>query len=233
VDHRVMVAIPDGRTVLFAASGRAMRAVRQLAGMDINWRFVRSVFSDMGRTIFHARGQSECRNISRVRTPWFNIDGIMGVVSVGRQARVSCEPFGEVDRDGVPVAELDPFGAHAGQTVRLGVCSLAPRDYQPGQEVFTACVAFVTDVGSAETERLVDAYGEDEPGDATRVYSVRGQDGKQYVVAVNFSDSDADVVIPDASRGRVLTRGAARVAAGESEHIRLRLVARGLGVLVV
>ena len=231
VDHRAMVAIPDGRTVLFAASGRAMRAVRQLAGMDINWRFVRSVFSDMGRTIFHARGQSECRNVSNVRTPWFNIDGIMGIVPIGRQAQVSCEPFGEVDKDGIPLAELDPFGAHAGQTVRLGVCSLAPRDYEAGQEVFTACVAFVTDVEAAETERLVDACSEDEPRDAASVYSVRGQDGKQYVVAVNFTDSEAHVPLTGLGAGRLFTPEAAQLTRATGKDARLRLARRGCALL--
>jgi len=57
IDHRVMVALPDGRTVIFAASGRAVEEVSRLSTMDVNWRFVRSIFSDMQRTIYYEGGQ--------------------------------------------------------------------------------------------------------------------------------------------------------------------------------
>ncbi|NQT54428.1 hypothetical protein HQ576_20395, partial [bacterium] len=117
LDHRVMVALPDGHTVVVAAAGRAARAVRRLTTMDINWRFVRSVFCDMKRTILYEGGQKECRHVKNVQTPWLNVDGILGIVPIGGPARVSCEPFGKVDKDGVPTASVDPFGTHAGQTV--------------------------------------------------------------------------------------------------------------------
>lgn len=232
LDHRVMVAIPDGRTVVFAASGHATRAVQRLATMDINWRFVRSIFSDMKRTILYEGGQKECRHVKNLRTRWFNVDEIMGVVPIGGPARLSCELFGKVDKQGHPVKARDPFGTHSGQTVRLGVRSLAPRDYEPGHEVFTACVAFVTDVNAAQTKRLVSAYREEKVGETARVYRVRGQDGRQYVVVVNFADSETDMAIAGAAGARQLTPKAARAKTKVGEHVELRLVPRGCAVFV-
>jgi len=227
IDHRVMVAIPDGRTVIFAASGCAVQPIRQLATMDINWRFVRSIFSDMQRTILYEGGQMECRHISNVQTQWLNIDNIMGIVSVGKPARVSCKLFGEVNEDGVPVNERDQFGTHSGQTVRLGVCSLAPRDYEQGQEIFTACVAFITDMDAAETESLVNTYREEKAG----LYQARGQDGKQYIIAINFCDSEADVIIASLSAGRLLTPKAVCAMTNMGKDMQLRLVPRGCALL--
>jgi len=199
--------------------------------MDINWRFVRSVFCDMKRTILYEGGQKECRHVKNVQTPWLNVDGILGIVPIGGPARVSCEPFGKVDKDGVPTASVDPFGTHAGQTVRLGVCSLAPRDYEPGQEIFTASVAFVTDVNAAETRRLVEACREQSAGEGPRVYRVRGQDGQEYVVVTNFADAEADVAIAGAAAARVLTPKAVLATTKAGKDIQLRLVPRGCALL--
>lgn len=233
IDHRVMVAIPDGRTVVFAASGRAAHAVSRLGTMDVNWRFVRSAFSDMQRTIYHEGGQKECRHVTDVSTPWFNIDGIISVVSIGKPALVTCELFGKVDGKGIPVAQQDPFGMHAGQTVRLGVCSLAPRDYQPGQEVFTACLAFVTDTDAAKAGQLVRACREAEVAKAVHAYHVRGRDGKPYLIIVNFSDSATDVEIPGTTFGQLLTPRSANTTMKSSNNLLLlHIVPRGCALLV-
>ena len=231
IDHRVMVALPDGRTVIFAASGRAAEEVSRLSTMDVNWRFVRSIFSDMQRTIYYEGGKKECRFVKDVSTPWFNIDGIMSVVSIGKPARVTCELFGKVDEQGVPVAEQDPFGTHAGQTVRLGVCSLEPRDYQPGQEIFTACLAFVTDTDATEAEQLVSTCREVETGKTVRAYDVRGQDGKPYVVVVNFSDAETTPDLAQPADARLLTPEAASLT-GRGDAPRLRLMPHGCAVLI-
>jgi len=231
IDHRVMVALPDGRTVIFAASGRVVEEISRLSTMDVNWRFVRSVFSDMQRTIYYEGGKRECRFVKDVSTPWFNIDGIMGVVSIGKPARVTCEPFGKVDEQGIPIAEQDPFGTHAGQTVRLGVCSLEPREYQPGQEIFTACLAFVTDTDATGAEQLVGACREVKTGKAVRAYDVRGQDGKPYVVVVNSSDTEATRELAHPANSRLLTPEAATLT-GRGDARRLRLKPRGCAVLI-
>jgi len=59
LDHRAMVALPDGRTVLFVASGCAAQAVQRLSTADVNWRFVRSIFSGMQRTIYYEGGPTK------------------------------------------------------------------------------------------------------------------------------------------------------------------------------
>ena len=56
-------------------------------------------------TTAYEGGKKECRFVKDVPTPWFNIDGIMSVVSIGEPARVTCELFGKVDEHGVPIAE--------------------------------------------------------------------------------------------------------------------------------
>ncbi|MBT5609681.1 MAG: hypothetical protein HN742_03535 [Lentisphaerae bacterium] len=231
LDHRAMVALPDGRTVVFAASGRALQSIAGLSTMDVNWRFVRSIFCDMQRTIYHEGGEKECRFVKDVSTPWFNIDGIMSVIPIGTPARVTCQPFGKVDEQGAPVAEHDAFGAHAGQTVRLGVCSSEPRDYQPEQEVFTACLAFVTDTDATQAGQLVGTCREFEIGKTARAYEVGGQDGEAYVVVVNFSDAAANITIPDPRAARLLTPEAADVPQKAGEGISLQVVSRGCAVL--
>ena len=200
--------------------------------MDINYRFVRSTFCGMTRVIHHEAGHAECRHIHRVTTQWFNIDDILGVVSAGKPAQASCELFGDVDAHGVPVAEMDPFGAHAGQTVRLGVCSLPPRDYERGQEIFTACVLFVTDVDAAETKRLVGTCRATDNGEQSRVYHVRGQDGKQYAIALNLGDGDLAVTVDSTPNGRLLTPKAARLTAADG-RTQLRIVPRGCALLAL
>ena len=215
LDHRAMVALPDGRTVVFAATGRAVRAVKQLATTDINWRFVRSVFSDNKRTILHDGGQTECADVKNLRTSWLNVEDVLGIVPIGEPARVSCQLF----------------DAHPGQTVRLGVASLAPRDYEPGQDIFAAAVAFMTDADAAQTKRLVGACRAEEPGRAIRICRVRGQDGKGYVVAVNGSDAEAEVTLAGAGASRLLTPKAARLAREAGQRLRLTLAARACAVL--
>ena len=231
LDHRAMVALPDGRTVVFAAAGRTVMAVRRLATMDINWRFVRSTFCGMKRTILHEGGHTECRHVKGLTTPWLNVDDILAIVPIGGPARVSCEPFGKVDSHGVPIAPADPFGTHAGHTVRLGVCSLAPRDYEPGQEIFAACVAFTTNVDAAGTKRVAETCREDKIAATTRVYRIRGCDRKHYAVVVNGTDSEARVAVTHAAARRLLTPNAARIATKPSDHIHLSLIARGCALL--
>jgi len=230
IDQRVMVALPDGRTVIFAASGRAVEEVSRLCTMDVNWRFVRSIFSDMQRTIYYEGGKKECRFVKGVSTPWFNIDGIMSVISIGRPAKVTCEPFGKVDEQGVPLAGRDPFGTHAGQTVRLGVCSLERRDYQPGQEVFTACLAFVTDTDAVEARQLAGAVRADTPGDGVRAYHVRGRDGASYSVVVNLTDNEKTPDLAWLADVRLLTPETAKLT-GRGDEPRLRLIPFGCVVL--
>jgi len=189
--------------------------VKQLATTDINWRFVRSVFSDHKRTILHEGGQTECADVKNLRTPWLNVDGVLGIVPIGGPASVSCELF----------------GGHPGQTVRLSIRSPAPRDYEAGQEIFAAAVAFVTDVDAAQTKQLVEACRAEESGQATRVYRVRGQDGKEYVVAVNGSDAEAEVAVASAGASRLLTPKAARLAREADGSVRLTLAPRACAVL--
>jgi len=231
LDHRAMVALPDGRTVLFVASGCAAQAVQRLSTADVNWRFVRSIFSGMQRTIYYEGGQQECRHVDDVPTPWFNVDGILGVVSIGRPARISCKLLDKVDEKGTPVAERSSYGVHSGQTVRLVACSLRPRDYEPGQEIFTASLAFVTDTDAAETERLVGECHEAKVSRTARAWQVRGRDGKPYLVVVNLSDSKTDVSIPDWSSGRLLTPRAATVMTKADKPLLLQLDPRGCAVL--
>ena len=230
IDHRSMVALPDGRTVIFAASGRAAQPIARLGTMDVNHRFVRSIFSDMQRTIYYEGGKKECRFVKDVSTPWFNIDGILSVVSIGKPARVTCEPFGKVDERGVPLSEQDPFGTHAGQTVRLGVCSLKLRDYQPGQEIFTACLAFVTDTDAVEAKQLVGACREDRLGDGVRAYNIRGRDGASYSVALNLTDAEKTPDLAQPADARLLTPKAARLT-NRGDALRLRLMPHGCAVL--
>ena len=231
LDHRAMVALPDGRTVLFVASGRAAQAVQKLSTTDINWRFVRSIFSGMQRMIYYEGGQQECRHVHDVPTPWFNVDGILGVVSIGRPARVSCELLDKVDEKGAPVAERSSYGVHSGQTVRLVACSLRPRDYEPGQEIFTASLAFVTDTDAAEAERLVGECHEVKVSRTARAWQVRGRDGKSYLVVVNLSDSKTDASIPDWSSGRLLTPKAATATTKADKSLLLQLEQRSCAVL--
>lgn len=231
VDHRAMVALPDGRTVIFAASGRALQPIARLGTMDVNHRFVRSIFSDMQRTICYEGGKKECRFVKDVSTPWINIDEILSAVSIGKPARVTCELFGRVDEQGVPVAERDPFGTHAGQTVRLGVCSLKPGDYQPRQEIFTACLAFVTDTDAAEARQLVSDVREERIDDGVRAYHVLGRDGKPYVVVVNSTDANIAASLLATSSNRLLTPKAATAAAKENDTFVLELAPRGCVVL--
>lgn len=231
LDHRVMVAIPDGRTVLFVVSGRATKAVQKLSTTDINWRFVRSIFSGMQRTIYYEGGRQECRHVHNVPTPWLNVDGILGVVSIGQPMRVSCKLLDKVDGKGSPVAERSSYGVHSGQTVRLSVRSLVPGDFERGQNILTAGVAFVTDVDGEETKRLATAFREEKPANTVRVYHVRGQDGKEYVVAVNFADSEETVDIADPPTVRLLTPKASSTSTKTDRNLQLRLVPRGCAVL--
>jgi hypothetical protein len=231
IDHRVMAALPDGRTVVFAACGRAGRAVARLGTMDLNWRFVRSIFSDMQRSVFYEGGQDECRHVVDVATPWFNVDGMMSVISIGKPARVTCELFGEVDEEGVPVAEQDPFGTHAGQTVRLGVCSLKPRDYRAGEDIFTAAVAFVTDTDAAGAGQLAGECRKLAVAQPARAWQVVGRDGTPYAVVVNFSDEATDADIPGWSPGNLLTPQSATVTRRADRSLVLRIAPRGCAVL--
>ena len=231
LDHRVMVALPDGRTVIFAASGRAMRSVSRLGTMDLNWRFVQSIFSDMQRTIYYEGDQKECRFVKDLSTPWFNIDEIMSMVSIGKPARVTCEPFGKVNEQGVPVAEQDPFGTHAGQTVRLGVCSLKPHNYESGQEIFSVCLAFVTDTDANQAAQLVQSCRQLDVGQSARAYRIGGQDGTPYVVVINSTDEKAAVAIPALPNGRLLTPKAATATVKADGNILLTLAPRGCAVL--
>ena len=231
VDQRVMAALPDGRTVVFVASGRAAQAVTGLSTTDVNWRFVRSVFCDMRRTVHYETGRKECRHLSAISTPWFNVDGIMSVISVGKPARVTCELFGKVDEHGAPVAEQDPFGTHAGQTVRLGVCSLERRDYEPGEDIFTACLAFVTDTDAAEAERLARTCCRVHASPPAQAWQVRGRDGQAYVVVVNFSDSKTDASLSGWSVGRLLTPKATTTTTNANGKIRMDLAPRGCAIL--
>jgi len=114
--------------------------------------------------------------------------------------------------------------------VRLGVRSLAPCDFERGQEIFTVGIAFVTDVDGEETKRLVTAFREEKPADLVRVYHVRGQDGKEYVVIVSFSDLEETVDIADPTV-RLLTPKAASTATKTDRNLQLRLVPRGCAVL--
>ena len=230
IDHRAMVALPDGRTVVFAASGRAVEKVSRLSTMDVNWRFVRSIFSGMQRKIYYEGDNKECRFVKDVSTPWFNIDGVMSVVSIGKPASVTCELFGKVDERGAPVAEQDPFGTHAGQTVRLGICSLEPNDYQPGKEIFTACLAFVTDTDATEAGQLVGAFREGRIDDAVRSYQVLGRDGVSYSVLINLTDTETTPDLALSADARLLTPEAASQT-GRSDAPRLRLMPRGCAVL--
>lgn len=201
MDHRVMVALPDGRTVLFAASGRAVRPVERLATSDINYRFVRSVFSDGRRTVSDSGGRRECLEVHDSVTPWFNIDDVLGVVAVGEPARLSCRPVAPSRND----------RGHAGQTVSASVRSLRPRDYRAGEEIFTACVAFVTDVDAKQTPPLVARYRIDGGGKDVRVIRARGLDDRRYVVALNLGDADRRLALPDAGAGKCLTPKSARL----------------------
>ena len=231
IDHRAMVALPDGRTVVFAASGRAEQTVLRLDTMDVNHRFVRSIFSDMQRTIYYEGSKQECRFVKDVSTSWFNIDGILSGVSIGKPAKLTCELFGRVDEQGVPVSEKDPFGTHAGQTVRLGVCSLEPGDYQPGQEIFTACLAFVTDTDAAEAKQLVSDVRTERIGDGVRAYHVLVRDGKPYVVVVNSTDAKIEARLSASSSSRLLTPKTSTATTKENDTFVLELAPCGCAVL--
>ena len=215
VDHRVMAALPDGRTVVFVAAGRAGRAVTALCAADVNWRFLRSAFSDNERTILHEGGQTECRDVKGLRTSWLNVDGVLGIVPIGGPAQVSCHLF----------------ATHPGHTVRLSVRSLEPRNYETGQAIFDAPVVFVTDADAAETRRLVAACRAEEAGPRVRACHVRGQDGKGYVIAVNASDAEATARIAAGPASRLLTPKAGRVTAADGAFVQLVLVARGCALL--
>ncbi|MBN1674415.1 MAG: hypothetical protein JXR37_25430 [Kiritimatiellae bacterium] len=231
-DQRVMVALPDGRTVLFFACGKALESVQGLSTTDMHYHFVRSVFSDMKRMVYHDAGQEECRHIRNKRTTWLNIDGMLGIVPVGMKARVSCTPYGEVDKKGnPPVNARDPFGMHAGQTVLLEVCSLRAKDYRAGQDVFGAGVGFVTDVTPAKTRQLAKVFREETPCEGVRLYRLRGQDGKEYVVAANVSDSDARIPAVAFKGARFLTRERAGETGGRGTTACVRLAARHCIVL--
>ncbi|HUT34753.1 MAG TPA: hypothetical protein VNE39_14785 [Planctomycetota bacterium] len=201
MDQRFMVALPDGRTVLFAASGRAVRPIERLATSDINYRLVRSVFSDMRRTVYGPGGRKECLEVQDSVTPWSNIDDVLGVVSIGEPARLSCRPVAPSGND----------RGHAGQTVSLSLRSLPPRDYEAGTEIFAACVAFVTDVEARQTEQLVGRYRVLDGERDVRVVRVHGLDDRQYVVALNLGDVDKEVAVPDAGAAKLLTAKSARV----------------------
>ena len=224
IDHRCMAALPDGRTVLFAASARLVRPVSRVGTTDINWRFVRNVFSDYRRTLFYEGGHKECSQVSNLETPWLNVDGVLGVVAIGRPARVTCEPFGKVDAKGIPLGGRDELGSTAGQTVRLGVRSLTqPRPYKKGQELFTACVAFVTDVDPGETKALVGHYREEKPTDTLRVYRARGLDSRNYVLVINFDDAEGGTFLAGAPDATLLTPAAAAAPRQEQGGLRVHL----------
>ncbi len=211
VDQRVMVALPDGRTVLVAAAGRAVRNVAKLRTNDLNWRFLRTVFCDNKRTILYEGGRQECENVKDVETGWLNVDDVLGVVPLGRPARATCTV-----RD---------------DTATLSLCSLPARDYQAGQEVFTLGAAFVTDVDAAATKVLAATCREEILAPDARVYRIRGQDGKQYAVAVNFSDREIELSVAGGEPAAPLTPQAARVASKEDSGLRLHMVARGCAVI--
>ncbi len=230
-DHRCMVALPDGRTVLVAAAGRATRDLKRLATRDINWRFVRNAFSDHQRTLFHPGGHTEARHVRDLPAPWLNLEDVMAVLPVGPPARVTCDLAGPLDDQGRPKEERDEYGSTAGVTVRLRFLSLPPSDFKKGEEIFTTCVAFVTDVPAAHTAPLAAAFHEEKQGDTVRVYRTRGRDGKRYVVAVNFADAEAQVSVAGVAQARLLTPQAA-TATPAAAAMRLRLVPRGCAVLV-
>jgi hypothetical protein len=228
-----MVALPDGRTVIFFASARAVQPVPRLGTADVNWRFVRSIFSDMRRMVYYEAGGKECRHVSALPTRWLNVDGIMSVIPIGKSARVTCELFGAVNEHGVPVAEKDPFGTHAGQTVRLGVCSLPPRNYARGESIFTACLAFVTDTDAAEAVQLSRTCRVVTVSHPARAWQIRARDGESYVVVVNVSDSKTSARLPRSSAGRLLTPKATTATTDAHYTIRLDLEPRGCAVLVM
>jgi len=89
----------------------------------------------------------------------------------------------------------------------------------------------VTDADAAQTKRLVEACRQTKAGEEARVYHVRGQDGKEYVVAVNESDAEAHVAIDAQTALRLLTPEAARLATDAGKRIRLTLAARACAVL--
>lgn len=221
VDHRVMAAIPDGRTVLFAASGRAIRPIERLATSDINYRFVRSIFSDNRRTIFYEGGRRECLEIQKIATPWFNIDDVLGMVSLGQPALLTCSPLPPQKKD---------LG-HAGQTTSVSIRSLSPGNYAEDDEIFTACAAFVTDVDAAETAALVRVLREDGVQKSVRVYHIEGRDGKTYRVAVNFCHKEVELEVADAPGSRLLTPEAAVSEANQPNGRTVRLA--GWGCLIL
>ncbi len=233
VDHRVMAALPDGRTVIFFASARTVQDVPRLCTADVNWRFVRSIFSDMQRMVYHKGGRTACRYVSALSTPWLNVDEIISLIPIGTSARVTCELFGAVDEHGVPVAEKDPFGTHAGQTVRLSVCSLQPRDYERGTTIFTACVAFVTDTDAAEAVQLSRTCRTLKVGHPARAWQIRGRDGESYAVVANASDSETDARLSGWSGGRLLTPETTTATMEAPNTMRLHLEPRGCAVVVL
>ncbi len=230
-DHRCIVAVPDGRTVLVIARGEATRPVSRVGTMDLNWRFVRNAFSDDRRLLFVQGGKHAAVTVRGVETPWANVDGVLGLIAVGKPMKITCEPVGEVDEQGRPTAERDEYGATAGQTLRLSARSrLGPHPFEPGAEIFTVAVAFVTDVTAAETARVAGDFTEQRPAAGVRICRVPGFNGKQYAVAVNFTDEDVAVHLAVPSDAMLLTPKAAR-AVREARRLKLTLRARGCAVL--
>ena len=213
VDQRVMAALPDGRTVFVATSARAVRPVAQLETADLNWRFLRTIFSDSRRTIFHEEGHAEAAEIKNVGTAWLNVDKVLGLIPLGSPACASCEI--------------------AGDSVSLRLQSLPPRDYEPGQEISTVGAAFVTDVNATRTRALVESCQEETLCDTARVYRLRGQDGRAYAVAVNFADQEVDVDIPGAAAAALLTPHAISHQEKMRSTLRLRIAPRGCVVLIL
>lgn len=108
----------------------------------------------------------------------------------------------------------------------MGLCSLPPKDYGQGQEIYTICVAFITDVEAGETKRLVGVFNEKKVGDTVHICRILGQDKKQYIIVVNFADSEVDVDIAGASDSMLLTPEAVRIKTKRNKDIHVRLIPR-------
>ncbi|TVR53218.1 MAG: hypothetical protein EA426_18055, partial [Spirochaetaceae bacterium] len=189
----VFAALPDDQTCVVlqrvvCATDRT-GYVNEVKGLHLNVPndvlngSKRTVYTEAGEVLLH--GPAKRDELLPITGPWLNVDGVLGVRLVYGADSLA------IDRSAT--RRGGPYESLAVEELCSGV-QLGPRRVTPG-EVLLDLGAVITAGTDAHETSGIEAARVAADDDAVRAVTVRGADGREYVVAANFGTADATITV--------------------------------------